>query len=73
MVVWRVSAKGQRCEGATPAMSQSRVRVDFAKSYRVAFQKLDKSGKKGPVCADKVGPSGSAIFNGRKVHVTHPH
>jgi len=72
-VYWRVSAKGQRWEGITPAMGQSRVRLDHAKSYRIAFRKFDKSGKKGASCDCRVGPDGSAIFTGRTIHVTHPH
>lgn len=72
-VLWRISAKGQRVEGITPAMGQSRVRLDHAKSYRISFRKFDKSGKKGASCDCRVVPDGSAIFNGRKIHVTHPH
>ena len=67
-VNWSLSGGGNRARGTTPAGSESSVRPTHAKRYKVTF--WIKPAKK---VAAALGPDGTAIYNGRKIYVTHPH
>ena len=65
---WSLSGGGNRAKGTTPAESESSVRATHAKRYKITFwTKPDKK------VSANLGPDGSAIYNGRKIAVTHPH
>lgn len=66
---WQLSGGGNRVRGVTPPGSRSHVRVDHAgRGYKITFWR--KPNKKSSC---KIGPAGSAIFTGSKIHVTQPH
>jgi len=65
---WSVSGGGSKEKGFMPPLGHSTVRVNHAKSYRVAMWTDPKS-----KCDCRVCPAGSVIFTGRRVVVTHPH
>ena len=65
---WTLSGGGNRVRGTTPAESESTLRATHAKRYKITF--WTKPDKKVSVA---LGPDGTAIYNGRKIFVTHPH
>ena len=65
---WSLSGGGNRVRGVTPPESESTLRATHAKRYKITFWvKPDKKE------SANLGPDGSAIYNGRKIFVTHPH
>ena len=65
---WTLSGGGNRVRGLTPTKSESTLHVDHARRYKITF--WVKPHKK---ISCNLGPDGTAIYTGRKIHVTHPH
>lgn len=66
---WTLAGGGQKHRGVTPPLCESTIRVDHAKKYKITFWGKDKKKKE----SAGLGPDGSAVYNGRRVAVTHPH
>ena len=65
---WSLSGGGNRVRGTIPAESEGTLRATHAKRYKITFWiKPDKK------ASAPLGPDGTAIYNGRKIIVTHPH
>ena len=65
---WTLSGGGNRVRGITPAGGESTLRASHARRYKVTFwAKPDKKE------SASLGPDCTAIYNGRKIFVTHPH
>lgn len=65
---WALSGGGNRGRGTTPSGGESTFRVTHARRYKVTFWTKPEN-----KVSAALGPDGSAIYNGRKVAVTHPH
>ncbi len=65
---WSLSGGGKRARGTTPAESESTVRATHAKRYKITFWTNPEKKE-----SAALGPDGTAIYNGRKIFVTHPH
>ena len=66
---WILTGGAQKFRGCTPAGGKSTVRVEHCKKYKTTFRGKDKKKKE----SAKLGPNGSAIYNGRGMAVTRPH
>ena len=65
---WTLSGGGNRARGLTPSEGESTLHVDHTRRYKITF--WIKPHKK---VSCNLGPDGTAIYTGRKIHVTHPH
>ena len=65
---WTIVGGGSKEKGVSPPMGHSTVRVCHGRRYSVTMWKDPKKKEKA-----KVEPTGTAIYTGRKILVTHPH